>query len=187
MAKAGNVSRNQKAELRTCNMEVFWAVSMFVSAYLVSHNILYPSVMFWQQNIIPQSLCLAVISQSLKDYQKSHPYVGKQMREGEDGVKHDFHPQLCPQELLCMVFSFGCADKSGQGGHHCPTSYHSFSIPISTPSCFHPIPIFPTSQFRPPPPPSFSHPALFLHSFSSPPPSVPPSIRTLRHIVIVRV
>lgn len=32
-----------------------WAVSMFVSAYLVSHNILYQSVMFWQQNIIPQA------------------------------------------------------------------------------------------------------------------------------------
>lgn len=60
----------------------FGAVKVFVSAYLSATNIMYQSVKFCQQNIILQWLCLAVISQSLEDYEKSHPYVGKQMGGG---------------------------------------------------------------------------------------------------------
>lgn len=63
----GNMLQKSKSQTQNMQNGVFWAVRVFVSAYLVSHNILYPSVNFCQQNIIPQSLCLAVISQSLKD------------------------------------------------------------------------------------------------------------------------
>lgn len=170
----------------------FRAVSVFVSAYLVSHNILYPSVMFWQQNIIPQSLSGCHFTKAWKITKNHiHMWENKWERERGDGVKHDFHPQLCPQELLCLVFSFDCADKSARGGHHCPTSYHSFSIPI--PSHIPSRSDIPDIAFSTPVPSHFHGrlPPLIPHVFAflrlSPPPSVPPSVRTLRHVVIVWV
>lgn len=95
--------KNPRAEHKTCSMEgfFFWAVGVFVSAYLVSRNVLCPSVMFWHQNIIPQSLCLAVSPQSLKDYEKSHPYVRKQMREGRGWCKTWLPPSALPRYSRC--------------------------------------------------------------------------------------
>lgn len=123
---------------------------------------------------------------------RNHIHMWENKREGrEDGVKHDFHPQLCPQELLRMVFSFGCADKSA---HRCPTSYYSLHSNLH-PSLFNPIPRFPASLFQLSPSLSFSLFSLLLLTFLHlpplplplPPPSIPTSIHTLRHVVIVQL
>lgn len=128
--------KNPRAEHKTCNMEVFlyWAVGVFVSAYLVSHNVLCPSVMFWHQIIIPQSLCLAVSPQSLKDYEKSHPYVRKQMREGRGWCKTWLPPSALPCYSHCTGWWVFYSARGGQ--HHRMFFlfffYYSFPIPIST-------------------------------------------------------
>lgn len=103
------------------------------------------------------------------------------MTEGEDGVKHGFHPQWCQQVLLGMVFFFNCADKLGQAGHKRPTSSHSFTLCIST------LPICVTSHFQTPLSLSFFSLLLppVLHAFTFPSaPLLHPSLHPSAHCVI---
>lgn len=76
------------------------------------------------------------------------------MREKEDGVKHDFHPQLCPQELLPMVFFFHWADKSTRGrtslSHILPSKLHpAYFSSLSDISTFSHHPLILTHFFHP--------------------------------------
>lgn len=169
--------KNPRAEHKTCNMEgfFFWAVGVFVSAYLVSRNVLCPSVMFWHQNIIPQSLCLAVSPQSLKDYEKSHPYVRKQMREGRGWCKTWLPPSALPRYSRCTRWWFF---YSAQGGQHRGTFFFLFLLFLPYthlhPTCFHLVPIFPISHL------SLLSSRVFTF-LRAPPPSIHPHTASCRY------
>jgi len=141
-----------RAELRTRG-----AGGLFVGAYLACHNILYPRVMFWQHNIIPQPLCLAVIPQSLKDYQKSHPYVGKQMRErekSEGGRERGWCRTWPPPPLAVPTRALtGGVSSFIRPCRQIRSWSHVFYRSSRYPSAFGPLPHLVSIFVFPPPPP----------------------------------